>query len=93
MKKEVIKLNELELEEIDFTAESEFELDNGDVFEYIDTIPNNNCDGQGQDVIYKRESDGKFFKHFWMLTFSENYHFSDTMTEVIPETKTITTYN
>jgi hypothetical protein len=56
----------------------------------VTTLANNECDGQGHDVIVKRTSDGKFFKYFWMLTFSEKYYFSDEMKEVFP--KTITTY-
>lgn len=90
MKREIIKLTELEKEEIDFTDDKGWELDNGEIFDYVTTLPNTNCDGQGHDVIVKRTSDGKFFKYFWMLTFSENYYFSDEMEEVFP--KTITTY-
>jgi len=53
-------------------------------------MPNNHCDGQGTDVIVKRESDGKYFKFTWILSFSETYHMDDEMLEVFPKTiKTI----
>lgn len=92
MKKETIKLNEVEQEEIDFTSSEGFELDNGEQFDFVESVPNINCDGQGHDEIYKRQSDGKYFKLFWMLTFSESYRFSDKLEEVFPKTITKTIY-
>ena len=92
MTREIIELTELEREQIDFTSEEGWELDNGETFDYVTTLENNKCDGQGNNVIVKRTSDGKHFKYFWMLTFSQNYHFSDRMTEVFPEIITTTIY-
>jgi hypothetical protein len=89
MTREIIKLTELEKEEIDFTSEEGWELNNGEMFDYVTTLENNKCDGQGHDVIVKRTSDGKFFKYFWMLTFRQEYYFGDEMKEVFPKTKTI----
>jgi hypothetical protein len=64
----------------------------GEVYNKITENPNNNCDGQGTDVIVQRESDGKYFEFTWILSRSETYWMDDEMSEVFPKTITTTIY-
>jgi len=62
------------------------------IYKKITEYANNQCDGQGTDVIVQRESDGKYFKFTWILSFSQNYYFDDEMVEVFPKKITKTKY-
>lgn len=89
MKREIIKIDEDEFE--DQTGYGPWEWE-GEVYDKVAEFPNTHCDGQGTDVIVKRQSDGKFFKFTWILTRSENYHMDDEMTEVFERTIVTTIY-
>jgi hypothetical protein len=75
----------------DQTGNGPWEL-NGETYTFVTEIEHNKCDGQCTDVIIKRESDGKYFKFTWMLSFSENYYFDDEIVEVFPKQTIKVTY-
>jgi hypothetical protein len=57
----------------------------GQTYTKVTEMPDNACDGQCTRVICKRESDGKYFKFTWMLSFSQNYYMDDEIIEVFPK--------
>jgi hypothetical protein len=83
MKRETIEIDDDEFE--DQTGSGPWEWQN-EVYDKVTEFPNNNCDGQGTDVIVKRQSDGKFFKFTWFIGWSENYHMAREMREVFERT-------
>jgi hypothetical protein len=89
MEREIVKIDEDEFG--DQTGYGPWEWE-GEVYYFVTRMPNNNCDGQGTDVIVQRESDDKFFKFTWFLSFSETYHFDDELVEVFEITKITTIY-
>jgi hypothetical protein len=89
MEREVISIDEEEFG--DQTGSGPWEWE-GQTYTKVTDIPNNNCDGKGTDVIIKRESDGKFFKFTWILSFSENYYMDDEIVEVFPKQTITVTY-
>jgi len=74
----------------DYTCKGPWEI-KGETYTYIEDSLSS-ADGEGHDVIVKRESDGKFFMFGWFLSFSQNYYFDGFFKEVFPKEVTIITY-
>ena len=74
----------------DYTGSGPWEI-KGETYTFIEDKLSS-ADGEGHDVVVKRESDGKFFMFNWFLSFSENYYFEGDFKEVFPKEITITVY-
>ena len=81
MEKEREKFTVSEEEVDDFTSESTWEI-NGETYNFVEDYPSRNCDGECHNVVTQRESDGKYFEFFWMLTRSETYRYGEDWKEV-----------
>ena len=86
--REHISINEEQWD--DYTSQDQWEQD-GEIYNFVEDNLTNG-DGEWHQVICQRESDKKFFKFSWGLTWSQAYRCGDCLTEVFPKTVTTTTY-
>ena len=78
--------------EIDnFTGDGPWEIKD-ETYIYVEDFPSRDCDGECHNVVVRRVSDLKYFKFFWMYTYSQNYRYGETWKEVFPKTITTTTW-
>jgi hypothetical protein len=74
----------------DFTSEDQWEFE-GETYVFMrDELVSG--DGEAHRVICQRESDGKYFEFSWLYTYSQDYQYGNTLTEVFPKTITKTVY-
>ncbi len=92
MERESITMTEEDLRDVDwgFGETSPLEI-NGETYNFIEDYPSRDCDGECHNVVVQRESDKKYFRYFWMYTYSKNYRYEEDWEEVFrKEITTIT---
>jgi hypothetical protein len=84
--KETFNVGEEEMD--DFTGNGPWEI-SGQTYTFVDDVLVSG-DGEAHDVIVQRQSDGKYFKFGWCLSWSQNYHYDPHWREVEPQVVTVT---
>ena len=81
MKREFLNIPEEEIGDYS-TTHGSWSI-NGEIYEFIETFLGKHCDGECNNVIVKRNSDGKYFQFTWSY-YHDRYFYDPDWEEVEP---------